>query len=246
MTVNDVSELAARQLADYRARTPGTVFADGLQLGLDDAYAVQAAVAQLRERDGEEVAGFKVGCTSADVQRRFGMRGPVSGFLFAPELHPPGSTLATHTFANLAVEAETAVRLDGDLRVLDVFPVLELHNLVFRGSPATLPELVANNAIHAGAVLAPGGLHPAELAADAVLELVVDGSVVDSGPPFPLPGGAEASLRWLTGNLARVGRRLRPGDIVLTGTSLGIHEVQVGQSLVARLTGCPDCACQLV
>jgi len=50
--------LAARQLADYHARTPGTFFAEEAQprLTLDDAYAVQAEVAELRAARGEQVA----------------------------------------------------------------------------------------------------------------------------------------------------------------------------------------------
>jgi len=60
-----VRGLAARQLADYRARTPGTFFAeeDQPRLTLDDAYAVQAEVAGLRGAEGESVAGYKVGAT---------------------------------------------------------------------------------------------------------------------------------------------------------------------------------------
>ena len=54
-----VRGLAARQLADYRARTPGTFFAGegSSRLTLDDAYAVQAEVARLRAAEGEPVAG---------------------------------------------------------------------------------------------------------------------------------------------------------------------------------------------
>ena len=58
-----VRGLAARQLADYRARTPGTFFAEDNhpRLGLEDAYAVQAEVASLRGAADEAVAGYKVG-----------------------------------------------------------------------------------------------------------------------------------------------------------------------------------------
>lgn len=70
--------LAARQLADYRARTPGTFFSeeDRPRLSLEDAYAVQGGVAALRGADGETVAGYKVGCTGPNVREQFGMDGP--------------------------------------------------------------------------------------------------------------------------------------------------------------------------
>jgi 2-keto-4-pentenoate hydratase len=38
--------------------------------------------------------------------------------------------------------------------IASVFPVIDLHNNVFRGCRPTAQELIANNAMHAGAVLA--------------------------------------------------------------------------------------------
>jgi 2-keto-4-pentenoate hydratase len=60
-----VHGFAARQLADYRARKPGTLFAeeDYPHLTLGDASTVQSQVATLRPAEGEPVAGYKVGCT---------------------------------------------------------------------------------------------------------------------------------------------------------------------------------------
>ena len=44
---------AARQLADYDARQPGTMFAEGVVLDVAEAYELQAAIAELRSRRGE-------------------------------------------------------------------------------------------------------------------------------------------------------------------------------------------------
>ena len=100
-----VGRLAARQLADYRARTPGTFFAeeDRPRLGLDDAYAVQAEVARLRAAEGEPVAGYKVGATGAGVREQFGMDGPVRGFVYDTELYPSGAELSHASYANVAI-----------------------------------------------------------------------------------------------------------------------------------------------
>ncbi len=151
-----VRALAARQLADYRAGTPGTFFADPEQppLGLDDAYRVQAEVAALRA-PAERVVGYKVGCTGPGTRAQFGLDGPIRGLLYDTELHPSGSELSSSAYAELAIEGELAVRLGDDGRIATVFPVIELHNYVFRGQPPTLAELVANNGIHAGVVLPP-------------------------------------------------------------------------------------------
>ena len=120
-----VRELAARQLADYRAGTPGTFFGEGDRphLSLEDAYAVQAEVASLRAAEGEPVAGYKVGCTGPNVREQFGMDGPVRGFVYETELYPSGSKLSYASYANLAIEGELAVRLGDDAEIVRVFPV---------------------------------------------------------------------------------------------------------------------------
>ncbi len=91
-----VRELAARQLADYRAGTPGTFFAEENQphLSLDDAYVVQG-----------EVAGYKVGCTGPGVREQFGMDGPVRGFLYGTELYLSGAELS---YASLTTSERTS------------------------------------------------------------------------------------------------------------------------------------------
>ncbi|HZS15502.1 MAG TPA: hypothetical protein VFC09_12965 [Candidatus Dormibacteraeota bacterium] len=233
-----VLELAERQLADYRRGSPGTVFADGTELSVDDAYAVQRVVARLRVADGEALAGYKVGCTGEHVQEQFGMRGPVSGHLWRDELRPSGSWVSAARFTNLAVEAEVAAMLDDRGAIAALFPVVELHHYVLRGTPPTLAELIANNAIHAGVVL-PRDVSdaPVQLPAGARLQLVIDDEVVDEGPPFPMQGGAQASVDWLRAHLEAMGAHLPPRSLVLLGTPLHIVEVGPGAQVRARVAG---------
>lgn len=225
--------LAARQLADYRAGAPGTFFADPdrPELSLDDAYRVQAEVAALRA-PAERVVGYKVGCTGPGTRAQFGLDGPIRGLLYDAELHPSGSEISYAAYADLAIEGELAVRLGDDGRIARVFPVLELHNYVFRGSPPTLQELVANNGIHAGVVLpraeAPW---PGEEALTGRLTVEIDGACVEEGPMNGVPGGPAGSLRWLAAHLAGSGLSLRPGQLVLTGTPLGLIRVRPGASI---------------
>ncbi len=46
-----------------------------------------------------------------------------------------------------------AVRLGDGVEIVRVFPVIELHNYVFRSATPALQELVANSGLHAGVVL---------------------------------------------------------------------------------------------
>ncbi|MGH8336372.1 MAG: 2-keto-4-pentenoate hydratase, partial [Gammaproteobacteria bacterium] len=161
-----MATLALRQLEDYDRHYPGLLFANpAFSLTLREAYEVQMRVAALRQQRGETVAGYKIGCVSEAVRRQLGLSAPVFGCIFENEFHHSGCVLEAALYEGLAIEGEFAVRLAADIAGPDyageqfsgalssVFPVIELHNYVFRGPRQTAPELVANNAIHAGVVL---------------------------------------------------------------------------------------------
>ena len=227
--------LAARQLADYRAHTPGTFFAeeDHPRLTLDDAYAVQAEVARLRAAEGEPVAGYKVGATGASVREQFGMDGPIRGFVYGTELYTSGAELSHASYANLAIEGELAVRLGDDAEIVRIFPVIELHNYVFRSETPNLQELIANNGVHAGVVLpATEGVEwRGEEPLDGVLRVEINGRTVDEGAMSGVPGGPAGSVGWWRRNLRAYGLALRPRQMVLTGTPLGLYPVRPGDSV---------------
>jgi 2-keto-4-pentenoate hydratase len=191
---------------------------------------VQGEVSRLRVHNGERVAGYKVGCTSAEIDRLFGLHGPIYAVLFESELRRSGVRLSASSFANLAIEGEMAARIGDDGKITALFPVIELHNLVFRSEPKTLEELIVNNGLNAGVVLPDGEANDGALRHEGAprLRVLINGDLIDEGELWSLPGGAAASLRWLDGNLKRHGRKLVPGHLVLTSTPLGIHRVQPG------------------
>ncbi|CAN5277957.1 fumarylacetoacetate hydrolase family protein [soil metagenome] len=236
-----VRGFAARQLADYRARRPGTLFAedDHPDLTLGDAYTIQAQLATLRTAEGEPVAGYKIGCTGPGTREQFGMDGPIRGFLYSPELHSSGAKLSYRAYANLAIEGEMAVRLGEDAEITRVFPVIELHNYVFRSKTPNLQELIANNGLHAGVVLpaADGAQWRGDEPLAGVLRVTINGEMVEEGPVSGVPGGPAGSVEWLRGHLPEYGLTLRPRQLILTGTPLGLIPVRPGDSLCVTAEG---------
>lgn len=227
-----VRELALRQLHDYRAKTPGMYFGEEHPpLGLDQAYAVQAEVARLRLAAGDAVAGFKIGCIGPRVVEQFGMSGPIRGILYRSELRETDARLSLAEFPSLAIEAETAIRIGDAGAIAEIFPVIELHHLVFRGARKTLPELVANNGLHAGVVLPRRQARSPSGDAASALSLFIDDVVLEKGGLWGLRGGAEAARDWLASHLAEHGMTLEPGHLVLSGTPLGLHRVHPGQRI---------------
>lgn len=246
MDSTSLSNLAGRQWHDYQCGTPGTMFADpDTSLTLDEAYQIQMELAHLRCAAGDAVAGYKVGCIGSGVVEQFGMRGPIHARLFRSEIHRCGETLRYRAYANPAIEGEMALRIGVDGSIAAAFPVIELHQFVFRGPRKTLAELVANNGINAGAVV-PEHIEAASLddwTTARTLSISVNGVSVETGALWAMAGGAPEALEWLRSDLLRFGEVLKPGDLVLAGTPLGLHPVQGGDHVVVSIDGkvCVDC-----
>jgi len=247
--VNSTEQLADRQWRDYRARQPGTCFADpDFELSFAAAYELQDAVAKLRVASGDRLVGYKVGCTGPGTTQQFGMEGPIRGRLFESEVRRHGEALNFDDFAHLAIEGEMAVRIGPDHTIAAAFPVIELHHYVFRGVRKTLPELVANNGLHAGFVLPRDDWLSSKVYVDGTgaLSVRINGRLIASGEPWPMSGGAKSSLQWLQRQLADTHADLSPGDIVLTGTPLGLYPVRKGDQVAVLVDGKVGARCSIV
>lgn len=230
--VTETEARAARQLADYDARQPGTMFTDGVVLSVSEGYELQAAVAELRQRRGERIIGYKVGCAAAKPRAQLGIDHCVAGRLYDSEKHDSGATLSRNEFANLAIEGELAVELsrepDSDDFVDDhmpacvarVIPVIELHHFVMGGERPSAGELIANNAIHGGIVVGRG-VDVADLKLvdlEPSLTIYSDDRLLQECNGSPLIRTISSSLPWLAGIVREQGDRLSAGQIVLTGS----------------------------
>lgn len=237
MTESEVTQIrqwAARQLADYDAVQPGTLFAEGVELSVSQAYEVQAAVTQLRCDRGDRVIGYKVGCTSPTIRAQLGIDHSISGSLFGSERHGSANRLSRTRFANLAIEGELAIELSREpvtedfrpgempLCVSAVFPVIELHNHVIRGDRPTAGELIANNAIHAGFCagerVSRKDVGKKQSGDAASLSIFVDDQLIAECSGRILVQTVERSVHWLFRQSRERGERLLPGQIILTGS----------------------------
>jgi 2-keto-4-pentenoate hydratase len=241
--------LAARQWDDYQKGTPGAYFAKARDtLTLDEAYTVQMEVARLRCAAGDAVVGYKVGCIGSGVVEQFGMSGPIHARLFRSEIRDSGERLGHNAYANLAIEGEMAVRIGTNGGIEAAFPVIELHHFVFRGPRKTLAELVANNGINAGAVISSRytAMTLDDWIAARTLSVVVNGVTIDAGALWAMKGGAADAIEWLRDDLGRFGASLKPGDLVLTGTPLGLNPVKAGDHVIVLVDDREYVECRII
>jgi len=240
----DLTELTTRQLRDYDAHNPGTIFAEPIPLGLHDAYAMQSEICRLRELRGDGLVGYKVGCTSPTIQRQLKINQPVFGRLFRTDSWESGMVLPSTQFSRPAVEGELAVRLAHDIKVdasdeeifaaLDsVFAVIEMHNLVFRRSSPSVEELVANNCVHAGFVYPPK-LPPFSRDDTSSLQIEIDDVVIATVPGAELMRTVLDSLSWLSRQLQPRELGLRAGQTILCGSVAPVIPVSAGTRISVR------------
>ena len=219
---------AHKILDDYDAKTPSGIFKDKISISIEDALRIQLAVTNLREKRGEEVIGYKIGCVSKDTQRKMGFTKPAWGRLWKNELYLDGVTLDKRNFANPAMEAEFGIVLNRDLTpelvnldyILDsietIHPIIEIHNLVFNGDPPFGAELLANNAIHAGVVM--GKPTKANIKSEITdLKLIFDNEIIDTWSDKKWPHDMLSEVEWLVKEQDKIGNILKKGNVILTG-----------------------------
>ena len=228
LTKNQLNSYSRQILDDYDSKNPSTLFKDIITISNEDAWRIQSAVTDLRQKRGEEVIGYKIGCVSKDTQLKMGFIKPAWGRLWKHELYSDGVTLEKNNYSNPAMEAEFGIILKRDLKpdlvnldyILDsietIHPIIEIHNLVFNGNPPFGAELLANNAIHAGVVI--GNPTKGNIKAEITdLKLIFDKEIIDTWSDKKWPHDMLSEVEWLVKEQDKIGNVLKKGNLILTG-----------------------------
>ena len=215
-------------LEDYDAKKPSQIFKNKVKVSNEDALLIQNKVTQLRVSRGEEIIGYKIGCISKDTQKKMDLSNPAKGTLWKHELHQSGVELNKKDYFNPAMEAEFGVILNRDINpdlvsfdyilesVQSIYPLIEIHNLVFNGDAPNGAELLANNAIHAGVILGPENKVPNSNEITD-LKLIYDNEVVDKWIDKKWPFDMLSEIEWLVRDKANTNNILKKNDLILTG-----------------------------
>tara|TARA_A100001011_G_C14073317_1_gene741247 strand:- start:121 stop:906 length:786 start_codon:yes stop_codon:yes gene_type:complete len=251
---NDLNEYAKKLLDDYDAVTPGTIFKEKINISVAQALDLQSKVALLRENRGDEIVGYKIGCTSkSGNQHIIGLSHPAWGRLWKNEQYKNGSTLIKKNYFNPSMEAEFGIILNRDIKknnfsfeylfssVETVHPIIEIHNLLFHGKHPHGAELLANNALHAGVVRGKG-IKNLTLDQQTDLKLIYNGKIVDSWTKKKWSQDMFSDIEWLLNELHKINKYLKKGDLILTGAfgppiPIDINEdIEVTSSLIGNVS----------
>ena len=228
LTQKELALFSNKILDDYDSKNPSIIFKDNIKITNEDGLIIQSNVARLREKRGEEIIGYKIGCVSKDTQKKMGFTQPACGYLWKSELHKSGIKLSKKDYTNPSMEAEFGVILNRDINpemssydyilesIEGIYPLIEIHNLVFYGNEPHGAELLANNAIHAGIVIGPETKLPLEKV-ETDLKLIYDKEVVDTWTNKIWPNDMLSEIEWLVKEQSKKNNYLKKGDLILTG-----------------------------
>ena len=112
-----------------------------------------------------------------------------------------------------------AVEIGKDLKIKKAFPVIELHNFIFRSKKKSLMELIVNNAFNAGIVLSDKKIAKPLNQWDKSKHLIlkVNGKIMQNSNTSDMIFDVSTLISFLSGST-----NIRNRTLILTGTPQGI------------------------
>ncbi|WP_158926739.1 2-keto-4-pentenoate hydratase [Acidisphaera sp. S103] len=232
--------------AFWQSRQQGVYFPPAYfgKLTVDQSYAIQLGLIERRRAAGERQIGWKVGLTAPAIQQQFGFHEPVfgcvldskpSGHVFAPtDLIAPG--FENELCMRLRVDLSGTVNLDEARAAIDVvYPSLEI--IETRG-PFTeqIALALADNAQQKTVILGSPVALPADLTTIEA-RVTVNNQQVGTGTGDAVLGNPLNSIVWLAAKLGAYGRRLKAGEIVMTGSFTRQFPIAPGDKIETVFSG---------
>ena len=222
---------------------------------VDEAYAMQERLHALMTGVHGPVAGYKIALTTPVMQQMVGFHAPIAGAIMGGAILSSPVTLRRADYVRLGVECEIAVQLGRDLpaaqapyrrdqvadAVAAVMPAFELvddRQADYTQLAAHVLTLIADNTWNAGVVLGSPrrDWHPLDLAAARGV-MRINGTVVGEGYGRDVMGHPFEALLWLVNMLARRGKSLTQGMIVMTGSVVTTKFVNPGDTVGLSVDG---------
>lgn len=248
MTSIDHAAWAAYLLAGADDRSAVTAITNQLEeLSIDDAYAIQAALLELRLGRGDALAGAKLGLTSAAKQEQMGVTEPVYGWVLESSVLDGSGEVDLGELIHPRCEPEFVFVLGEDLAgpgvtggdVLDatesVTGGIEVIDSRYEAFSFTLPDVVADNTSAARVAIGSGAIGPrdADLTTlGCVFE--VDGETVATATGAALLGDPAGCVAMLANHLGKHGQRLQAGWTILAGAPTDARPLGAGTRVRAR------------
>ena len=242
----DVEHWAGYLLEATDDRREVEAISSQVDLTVEDAYAIQAAVMERRRARGEVIVGAKLGLTSTAKQQQMGVDEPCYGWLtdvamltgaqvpLGELIHPRAEPEIVFTMAeDVAGPNVTAGDiLDASGSVLGGIEVIDSRFEAFR---FTLTDVIADNTSAARVRLGDVSVPPRSIDLPALgCTFEIDGVATASATGAALLGDPATCVAMLVHHLHRYGRKLEAGWTVLAGAPTDARPLGAGTVARAR------------
>jgi 2-oxo-3-hexenedioate decarboxylase len=210
-------------------------------LGIADAYAVQALSIQRRLSRGERRIGMKMGLTSRAKMVQVGVDQMCWGRLTDAMLVEEGASLSRANFVHPRVEPEIAFLMKKDLNgqvtaaeaiaaVEAVAPAMEIIDSRYENFKFSLADVIADNSSSSALVVGEWRDPRQDLSNLGVL-LEIDGVEAEIGSTAAILGHPLRSLVAAARMVAAAGETLKAGDIVMAGGITAAPNLKPGMTV---------------
>jgi len=222
------------------------------EAGLDEAYAVQAALIRRKIASGRAVKGWKIGLTSKAMQYALNINVPDSGVLFDDMFFADSAVIPPDRFIQPRIEAEIAFVMKAPLKgpgvtIFDVLnatdyitPALEILDTRIERIDAatrktrTVFDTIADNAANAGIVIGGRPVRPLDADMRWIGAIVSrNAEVEETGLGAGVLNHPANGIAWLANRLTAYGLSINAGDVVLSGSFIRPVEARHGDTIVA-------------
>lgn len=223
----------------------------GLDLDVEDAYAISLGLLGHRLKAGEKIVGKKIGVTSKAVQDMLGVYQPDFGFLTdRMEVSDGSDVRIAGRLIQPRAEAEIALILGSSLRgpgvspeqVLAatqfIAPCFEVVDSRIQSWDIGIVDTIADNASCGVFVLGGARLDPRAFDL-ATLQVSVwkNDVLLSRGMGSAVQGSPLASVAWLANTLGRYGVTLDAGEVILSGSLVPLEPASPGDRFHLVLEG---------
>ena len=223
-----------------------------------DAYDIQQQFVTLLRGPHGDAVGYKVGLTSAAMQKFCGIDHPIAGVVLARRVMSSGATVRRADYGRMGLEFEIAVRLQSDVPagmpltaeaiaphiggVCAAIEVVDDRSADY--ASLDVLSLVADNSWNAGIVLSEFSAKWPDLA-DVPGRATKDGVAIGEGHGRDILGHPFNSVAWLATQLAARGVGLKAGEVVMTGAVMKTVFPEADASYRFELEGIGSVAVQV-
>jgi 2-oxo-hept-3-ene-1,7-dioate hydratase len=200
------------------------------EITIEDSYAIQALVNEMKVAAGSRVIGNKIGLTSKAMQQSSQIDEPDYGVLHDYMMVEDGAKVPFERFIVPRVEPELVFVLGKPLKgpgvgLLDVLrateyvvPAIEIIDARVQ-NPRKIYDTVADNGAAAGLVLGGRPVGPMEVDLRWVGALLYrNADIEETGVAAGVLGHPAVAIAWLANKVGRFGTVLEPGRVMLSGS----------------------------